>query len=50
MDSLKDLEPYVEDAVSHFMDKMEEFQDKSIDLGEWLQLFAFGMSCSSSFV
>lgn len=48
MDSLKDLEPYVEDAVSHFMDKMEEFQGRSIDLGEWLQLFAFGTSCSSS--
>lgn len=44
MDSLKDLEPYVENAVSHFMNKMEEFEGESINLGEWLQLFAFGLS------
>lgn len=48
MDSLKDLEPYVNDAVSHFMNKMGDFQEKSVDLGVWLQLFAFGMYCSSS--
>jgi hypothetical protein len=47
MESLKDLEPYVDNAVSHFMEKMDKMQGRSTDLGEWLQLFAFGMSCDS---
>ena len=42
MDSLKALEKYVQDAVSHFMMKLYETQGNKIDLGVWLQLFAFG--------
>ncbi|KAF9891401.1 hypothetical protein FE257_004257 [Aspergillus nanangensis] len=41
MDSLKDLEHYVDGAVAVFVDKMRGLQEQSIDLGEWLQLFAF---------
>jgi hypothetical protein len=43
-ESLKDFEPYVADAISHFMVKMEELQGKGVDMGKWLQLFAFGPS------
>ena len=36
-----DLEKYVEDAVAHFMTKMNELQGQSVDMGNWVQLFAF---------
>ena len=42
MDSLKDLEKYVDDAVDVFMKEMEGMQGQSIDMGLWVQLFAFG--------
>ncbi len=42
MDSLKDLEIYVDDAVSHFMTKMREMQGQNVNMGLWVQLFAFG--------
>jgi len=42
MDSLKDLEIYVDDAVSHFMTKMRQLQHQSVNMGLWVQLFAFG--------
>lgn len=42
MDSLKDLEIYVDDAVSHFMAKMREMQGQNVNMGLWVQLFAFG--------
>lgn len=42
MDSLKDLEKYVDDALSYFISKLHEMQGNEIDLGVWLQLFAFG--------
>lgn len=42
MDSLKDLEKYVDDAVDVFMTKMQEMQGQSVDMGLWVQLFAFG--------
>ena len=42
MESLKDLETYVDDAVSHFMTKMRDMQGQSINMGLWVQLFAFG--------
>ncbi|KAI9751283.1 MAG: hypothetical protein M4579_006136 [Chaenotheca gracillima] len=41
MSSLKDLEVYVDHAVSFFIEKMNETSGKSIDLAVWLQLFAF---------
>lgn len=41
MESLMDLEKYVEDAVAHFMTKMNELQGQSVDMGNWVQLFAF---------
>lgn len=42
MDSLKDLEKYVDDAVKHFISKMEPMVGKSVDMGLFVQLFAFG--------
>lgn len=42
MESLKDLEPYVHATVSRFIQKMRELQPSSVDMGKWLQLFAFG--------
>ena len=42
MESLKELETYVDDAISYFMDKMQERQGQSIDMGLFVQLFAFG--------
>ncbi len=42
MQSLKELETYVDDAISHFMEKMQERQGQSINMGLFIQLFAFG--------
>lgn len=42
MDSLKDLEIYVDDAVSHFVTKMRGLQGRNVNMGLWVQLFAFG--------
>lgn len=41
MESLKDLEPYVNNAVHTFLDNMAQRQDQVIDMGNWVQLFAF---------
>ena len=42
MDALKDLEPYVEKALAVFFEKMKEREGEVIDMGNWVQLFAFG--------
>ena len=42
MEALKDLEQYVDNAVNVFLDSMSERQNKIIDMGNWVQLFAFG--------
>lgn len=41
MESLRDLEPYVNNAVNVFLDNMAERQNQVIDMGKWVQLFAF---------
>ncbi|KAL2675845.1 cytochrome P450 family protein [Phyllosticta citricarpa] len=41
MESLKDLEPYVNESIGLFMRKMEERQGRAVDMGNWVQLFAF---------
>lgn len=47
LDALRDLEKYVDDAVDVFLERMENVrgkgQSKSVDLGMWVQLFAFGI-------
>ena len=50
MESLKELETYVDDAVSHFITKMDERQGQSIDMGLFVQLFAFGQSPTPKYV
>lgn len=42
MSALKDLEPYVNDCVTLFMDKMKAQEGRVVNIGYWLQLFAFG--------
>ncbi|KAK8216419.1 cytochrome P450 [Phyllosticta capitalensis] len=41
MEALKDLEPYVNESVGLFMRKMQERQGTAVDMGKWVQLFAF---------
>lgn len=42
MESLKDLEKYVDDAIARFIDIMHNSQNKSFNMGRFVQLFAFG--------
>lgn len=42
MDSLKQLEPYVDNAVKVFLDNMGQRTNQVVDIGNWVQLFAFG--------
>ncbi|KAK5133694.1 hypothetical protein LTR08_007448 [Meristemomyces frigidus] len=42
MESLRGLEPFVDDAVNVFLDNMRQRSHQVIDLGIWVQLFAFG--------
>jgi cytochrome P450 len=42
MEALRDLEPYVDNAVKVFVEKMNESLGQVIDMGNWVQLFAFG--------
>lgn len=43
MSSLKELEKWVDDAIEVFMRRMEDQGSRTVDLGKWLQIFAFGM-------
>ena len=47
LDNLKNLEPYVDAAISNFLSKMRQMQGTRIDMGKWLQLFAFGTNTES---
>ena len=44
MDALKEFEVYVDDAVQLFMDKMRARVGQDINMGLFVQLFAFGES------
>jgi len=44
MESLKDLEPYVDETTQLFLRKMDERLGQVVDMGNWFQLFAFGES------
>lgn len=46
MDSLRQLEPYVDDAVKVFLDRMGQRTNQVVDIGNWVQLFAFGETLS----
>ena len=41
MDPLRDLEQYVNGAVAHFRRKMQDGLGQNIDMGLFVQLFAF---------
>ena len=40
METLKDLEPYVNDSINDFLSRLEALKERSIDMGKWLRLFA----------
>ncbi|KAI6889412.1 cytochrome P450 [Hortaea werneckii] len=42
MDALKEYEQYVDDAIEVFLGHMSERQNQVVDMGNWVQLFAFG--------
>lgn len=44
MDALKDLEQYVDESIKVFMQNMNERAGKPMNMGNWVQLFAFGAS------
>lgn len=46
LDALRDLEAYVDDCIKVFFERMESVRQQSVDLGMWVQLFAFGMYTS----
>lgn len=48
METLKDLQPYVDNAIAMLMAKMKEQSGDMVNLGEWVQFFAMGMSCFSA--
>ena len=41
--ALIESEPYVDSTIQHFMDKLRDRTNERLDLGVWVQLFAFGM-------
>ncbi|KAK0659902.1 Pisatin demethylase [Lasiodiplodia hormozganensis] len=41
MDALKDLEQYVDESIKVFMQNMNERAGKPMNMGNWVQLFAF---------
>ncbi|KAF2157283.1 cytochrome P450 [Myriangium duriaei CBS 260.36] len=41
METLKDLEPYVESTIGTLFENLDRRQGQIIDLGNWVQLFAF---------
>ncbi|KAF2094901.1 cytochrome P450 [Rhizodiscina lignyota] len=41
METLKDLEEYVNNATRVFIQRMDEMQDQVVDMGKWVQLYAF---------
>lgn len=49
MSTLVDLEPFTDFCIKIFMRKMREHQDQIIDLGEWLQWYAFDVITSLTF-
>ena len=42
LDTLRDLEPYVDKCIGVLMEKVDGMAGSSIDMGKWVQLFAFG--------
>ena len=41
MSSMRHLEPMIEDCTKLFMETMSELSDHPVNLGEWLQFYAF---------
>ncbi|KAI2601950.1 cytochrome P450 [Hypoxylon sp. NC1633] len=49
MDSMRYLEPHVDLVIKTLIDRMSGLQDQPIDLGHWMQLFAFDIIGAASF-
>ncbi|KAF9870466.1 cytochrome p450 family protein [Colletotrichum karsti] len=41
MSSLKELEPYVDSGIRVFLGKLSEMVGRTVDMGNWVQLYAF---------
>ncbi|KAI8301864.1 Cytochrome P450 monooxygenase gsfF [Colletotrichum sp. SAR11_240] len=41
MSTLKELEPYVDSAIHVLFDKLNEMVGQTVDMGNWVQLYAF---------
>jgi hypothetical protein len=48
--SLRQLEPLVDECTSLFMDGMSDLAGKPVDLGEWLQWYAFDVIGNITFM
>lgn len=48
MNALRDLQQYVDNAIRVFMENMDRRLGQTIDMGNWVQLFAFGKKCAMS--
>lgn len=40
--SIQELEKYVDSALAHFLKRMDDIRSSTIDMGQWIQFFAFG--------
>lgn len=49
MESLRDLEMYIDDAVAHFTRKMQDRVGQNINMGLFVQLFAFDVIGEETF-
>ncbi|KAK1673125.1 hypothetical protein BDP55DRAFT_556997, partial [Colletotrichum godetiae] len=46
MTSLKELEPYVDSAIQVLLEKLDDMLGRTVGLGNWVQLYAFGAFAS----
>jgi hypothetical protein len=44
MTSLRELEPYINNALAVLVSRLFEVDTRRIDMAKWVQLFAFGIA------
>ena len=48
MDSVRQIEDFVDDSINHFLRRLGGLTGKELNLGEWFQLYAIGKSALPS--
>lgn len=48
MESMIHLEPRVDETLNTLLQKLDQLQGQTVDLAQWLQIFAFGTSWNFS--